>query len=288
MEIRANFLLVGVFVLATMAAAFRFAVFILAPAWTSDDIIYELAFSAPAVGLSLGTPVYFNGLKVGEVTKITIPADSASALVLAKIDKATPVRSDTKARLRQTELMGSAFINLEGASASAPELEALPGQRHPRLLVEDARRNYPDFRELWAHFSVTFDRLKETLSGVPSSLNVLKWNLDEVDKALRPLLQKPGGPSQPITTSLEDLAAATDRLDRFVTVAGQFSKGRKLEKLADTSATLNKMSPGDLQKLQRLAVDLREKIDAFDEKIRGLGLAPAAPVATESKLPNHK
>ncbi|MEK4032557.1 MlaD family protein [Methylocystis sp. IM3] len=290
MEIRANYLLVGVFVLATLAAALRFAFFILAPAWTSNDVLYEMDFSGPAVGLTLGTPVYFNGLKVGEVTKISIPADSASAVVLAKIDKATPVRTDTTARLRQTELMGSAFISLIGASADAPDLTALPGQRYPRLLVEDARRNYPDLRELYAHFSTTYGRLTETLNGVPSSLSALKWNLGQVDESLQPLLQKPGGGdgARPATINFENLATAVDHLDRLVVAADQFVRSRKLQKLTEVSIKLNDMSSSDLEKMQRLAVELREKINGFDQKLRALGLAPAGAAGAQSTLPNHK
>lgn len=288
MEIRANFLLIAGFVLVTLVAAFRFSFFILNPDWISDDIVYEMTFSSPAVGLSLGTPVYFNGLKIGKVIEIPIPADAASVVALAKLDKLTPIGSDTKAKLKQSELMGSAFISLEGASASAPRLTALPGQRYPRLLVEDARQNYPDFRELLAHSSTTFEKLKTALNGVQSSLSVIKWYLDNADEALKPVLLKPGDRPQPTMVSVEALTSATDRLDRMTRVAEQFAKSRQLENLADVSVTLNKMSSRDLQKLGRLAVELREKINRFDEKIRELGLQPLSPAAVDIPLPNHK
>lgn len=288
MEIHANFRLVGLFVLATLLAAFRFAFFILAPAWTSDDVIYELAFATPAIGLSVGTPVYFNGLKVGEVTKIALPGDAAGANVLAKVDRATPIRTNTTARLKQTELMGAAFVSLEGASSAAPSLTALPGSTHPRLPVEDARQSFPDFRELWAQFSITFGKLEKTLNGVPRSLNVLKWYFDDLREAMTPLLQPPGAPPGTSPISAETLMLATDRLDRLVTAADDFVKSRKLEKMAEVSAKLDQMSSGDLQKLQRLAVDLRARVTAFDQKIRSLGLAPAGPAANDAALPRHK
>ncbi len=288
METRANFLLVGIFVVATIAAAVRFAFFVLNPVWTSDGVVYELRFSTPAVGLSLGTPVYFNGLKIGQVIKIKITPDAAGPVALAKLDQSSPIASDVKARLKQTELMGAAFISLEGASAEAPRLTPLPGQPYPRLLVEDARRNYPDFRELWAHFLVTFENLQTALHGAPSALSAIKWRLDAVDEALQPLLRKPGDPSQATSFKIETLMGAADRLDRLNKVLEQFAKSGKLADLAGMSASLNKMSSSDLEKFRRLATELREKINLFDEKIRALGLQPISADAKGLDLPNHK
>ncbi|MBL7590285.1 MCE family protein, partial [Escherichia coli] len=69
--------------------------------------LVRIVFSGSVGGLSRGSSVNFNGIKVGEVTDIRLaPQDPRRVLATIKVDPATPLRADTRARLDSAMLTG--------------------------------------------------------------------------------------------------------------------------------------------------------------------------------------
>ena len=78
METRANYALIGLFTLAVIAAAFGFVYWFSGGDRGQARQSVRIVFSGSVSGLSKGSVVLFNGIRVGEVTDISLlPEDPA-------------------------------------------------------------------------------------------------------------------------------------------------------------------------------------------------------------------
>jgi phospholipid/cholesterol/gamma-HCH transport system substrate-binding protein len=119
METRANFVLIGSFTLAVIAAAFGFVLWFQSLHTTKARSPLRIIFEGPAAGLRNGGSVNFNGIRVGEV--ISVKLDNPRRVVaLAMVENNAPVRKDTLVGLEFQGLTGVAAISLKGGEESAP------------------------------------------------------------------------------------------------------------------------------------------------------------------------
>ncbi|MBI3435139.1 MAG: MCE family protein, partial [Proteobacteria bacterium] len=113
METRANYALIGVFTLATIAAAFGFVYWFTNVSGGGARATYQVEFGAPVSGLRGGSAVTFNGIRVGEVVRIALAADNPrQVMATIRVDSAAPVRADTSAILEFQGLTGLATLAL--------------------------------------------------------------------------------------------------------------------------------------------------------------------------------
>src|SRR6201991_430952 len=119
METRANFVLIGAFTLAVIAAAFGFVLWFQSLHTTMARSPLRVIFEGPAAGLRNGGSVNFNGIRVGEV--ISVKLDNPRRVVaLAMIENTAPIRKDTLVGLEFQGLTGVAAISLKGGEETAP------------------------------------------------------------------------------------------------------------------------------------------------------------------------
>ena len=119
METRANFVLIGSFTLAVIAAAFGFVLWFQSLHTTKARSPLRIVFEGPAAGLRNGGSVNFNGIRVGEV--ISVKLDNPRRVVaLAMIENNAPIRKDTLVGLEFQGLTGVAAISLKGGAEAAP------------------------------------------------------------------------------------------------------------------------------------------------------------------------
>jgi phospholipid/cholesterol/gamma-HCH transport system substrate-binding protein len=119
METRANFVLIGTFTLAVIAAAFGFVLWFQSLHTTKARGPLRVIFEGPAAGLRTGGSVNFNGIRVGEV--ISVKLDNPRRVVaLAMVENNAPIRKDTKVGLEFQGLTGVAAISLKGGEEAAP------------------------------------------------------------------------------------------------------------------------------------------------------------------------
>jgi ABC-type transporter Mla subunit MlaD len=140
METRANYTLIGAFALAVIAGAFLF-VFWFAGGGNkqSGRDSYRIVFSSSVSGLTRGSQVLFNGLKVGEVTTIDLAPDPSEVYAMIEVDGRTPVKTDTRARLEYQGLTGISSIALTGGTADAKAPRMRSGwRRTPRAWRKSA------------------------------------------------------------------------------------------------------------------------------------------------------
>jgi phospholipid/cholesterol/gamma-HCH transport system substrate-binding protein len=119
METRANFVLIGSFTLAVIAAAFGFVLWFQSLHTTKARSPIRIVFEGPASGLRNGGSVNFNGIRIGEV--ISVKLDNPRRVVaLAMVENKAPIRKDTLVGLEFQGLTGVAAISLKGGEEAAP------------------------------------------------------------------------------------------------------------------------------------------------------------------------
>jgi phospholipid/cholesterol/gamma-HCH transport system substrate-binding protein len=117
MERHANYALVGALSLALIIGLAVFVVWLAGSQFDRDYDPYDIVFLGSVQGLSEGGDVYFNGIKVGEVTKLSLDRNDPNRVVArVRLDGDTPVRVDSIARL---EPLGVTGVNIIQISAGA-------------------------------------------------------------------------------------------------------------------------------------------------------------------------
>jgi phospholipid/cholesterol/gamma-HCH transport system substrate-binding protein len=119
METRANYVLIGSFTLAVIAAAFGFVLWFQSLHTTKARSPLRIVFEGSASGLRNGGSVNFNGIRVGEVVSVKLD-DPRRVVALAMVENSAPIRKDTMVGLEFQGLTGVAAISLKGGEAAAP------------------------------------------------------------------------------------------------------------------------------------------------------------------------
>ncbi len=128
MEFNARYTLIGVFTLALCVAIFMFVYWLNNTGGFGKQVEYRVRFSVPVSGLAEGGNVLFNGLKVGEISRLYIdPAEPAKLVAVVTVSETVPVRADTVAGISYQGLTGAANILFTGGTSDAPPLSSKEG-----------------------------------------------------------------------------------------------------------------------------------------------------------------
>jgi phospholipid/cholesterol/gamma-HCH transport system substrate-binding protein len=179
MEIRARYVLVGLFLLGVVLGGFAFVYWLETQGSLGKRTAYEIRFHNTVSGLLKGSPVLFNGIRVGEVTGLTlVPGEPRLIDATVSIDANTPIRADTLVSLEFQGLTGYAVVALAGGSSGAP-LPAAPkgetpvidaGEAAGETMTESARR--------------VLGRLDKILSDNAADIRTIMTNISSFSEAL--------------------------------------------------------------------------------------------------------
>lgn len=112
-------------------------------------------------GLSEGSLVKFNGVKVGTVSKIALSQfDPQQVKILVKIEEDTPITTSTRATLITQGITGNTFLGLSASSTSFIPLQKTPGEPFP------------------------------VIPSNPSFMTLLQSTFDEISKGFKQLLSR--------------------------------------------------------------------------------------------------
>ena len=137
METRANYVLIGAFVLLAAAALMLFTLWIAGTPLNRSYATYDVVFEGPVNGLIEGGEVRFNGIKVGEVTRLSLDRNDPNRVIARiRIDSETPVRTDSVAELNFLGITGVTFIQIRAGSPQAELLEPEDFQPPPIIRTE--------------------------------------------------------------------------------------------------------------------------------------------------------
>lgn len=137
METRANYVLIGAFVLLAAAALMLFTLWIAGTPLNRNYSTYDVVFEGPVNGLIEGGEVRFNGIKVGEVTRLSLDRQDPNRVIARiRIDAQTPVRTDSVAELNFLGITGVTFIQIRAGSPDQPLLVPEDFQPPPVIKTE--------------------------------------------------------------------------------------------------------------------------------------------------------
>jgi phospholipid/cholesterol/gamma-HCH transport system substrate-binding protein len=215
METRARYALIGLFILAMIAATFGFVYWLENKGGFAERETYRIKFQGSVSGLLIGSAVLFNGIRVGEVTGLGLNADAPQDVIATiAVARGTPIRSDTVVNIETQGLTGGAAVALKGGSASSPLAAGEGGA--PALLIaapqagqdwtQAARDAFQRVDDILAQNS---ESLHSAIENIDTFSDALARNSDKVDGILAGLERMTGGSSNPAQQPIYDLAAAT-------------------------------------------------------------------------------
>lgn len=248
METRANYALIGLFTLGVIAAAFGFVLWFSGNDSGQRRSPIRVIFSGSVSGLSRGSVVLFNGLRVGEVTELgLLPEDPRRVVARIEVDRLTPVRADTRARLEYQGLTGVAQIALVGGEPASPPIAAGPGQPLPTIFADRS-----DFQDL-----------------IETARTIARRADDILEKVDRVVSDNEGGITrtvQNVERFSQALAANSGNIDSFLASVGQAAE--KIGPLAGRLETLAANVDELVRAVDRQRVaNIVQNVDAFTQAL---------------------
>lgn len=123
MEPRAHHVLIGLFTVIVSTGALLFALWLAGSGQNTAERYYTVLFNEAVQGLSVGSSVQYNGIKVGEVVNLSLDhQDMRRVRARIRLPENLPIRADTRARLVLTGITGASVIGLSGGSPDSPLL----------------------------------------------------------------------------------------------------------------------------------------------------------------------
>ena len=299
METRAHFVVIGAFTIGVVVAAFFFVMWVAGYGASGEHRRYQIVFNGSVSGLSTGANVLFNGLKVGEVTKLSFVERNPNQ-VAADIDvtnASAPINSDTKAQLETQGLTGSAAIALIGGAQNAPPLAGAEGRPPvipslPTATLADLQTKAGYVLDLANKILVdNAQGIHNTVDNVQAFSMALANNAGNVDAALKSVSEL-GKTLQPLATKLQTLSDDADKLvvaidtekvraivDNVETASGKASSvlDRADRVLADNANEI-RTAVADVSAFAKTLSDNRANVEAALKGAADLGKAvqPAA------------
>ncbi len=214
METRAPYALIGGFLLAAIIGVFGFVYWIENTGGLGERKTYEVQFENSVSGLLTGAAVLFNGIRVGEVSRIRLAPDRPKDIMVSiSVDPNVPIRSDTQVGLEFQGLTGVPVVTLAGGSPDAPALPAPPDGTAP-LLVADPFANQSMteaartvLRRIDTILTDNSDGVKSIVANIDKFSAALGKNSGKVDQILDGLGNMFGATSKPVVRVF-DVAAA--------------------------------------------------------------------------------
>ena len=140
MEKNANYALVGTASLILFVGLVAFVVWLARLQFTQSYDIYDILFQGPVRGLSQGGEVHFNGIKVGEVTRIALDrTNPARVIARARVTSDVPIRVDSYATLEPQGITGVNYVQITAGTPSKPLLkDTVPHDQIPILRSQNS------------------------------------------------------------------------------------------------------------------------------------------------------
>jgi phospholipid/cholesterol/gamma-HCH transport system substrate-binding protein len=140
MERNANYALVGIASILLFIGAIVFGVWLARFAVNRDYDVYDILFFGPVRGLSEGGEVHFNGIKVGEVTKLELDrSDPNRVIARIRVTSDVPIREDSSATLEPQGITGVNYVQITAGTSSKRMLkDTVPSGEIPQIRSQNS------------------------------------------------------------------------------------------------------------------------------------------------------
>ena len=289
METRANYVLVGGFVLSLVVLAAAFVIWLANVEFDRVEKTYYLLFSESVSGLSQGSTVSYRGIKVGRVTDIVInPENVEQVRVDLAIDSNVPVKNDAVASLQFQGITGLSYIEITGGthgSENLPEgsqittrptglqevIQNAPELFNQLILAVDRFNNLLDaqnqeaFAQTLVNLAAVSESLADAEEGVPRMMSALSGaaeNLEAMSETLK-----------------NDLPAMIDHIDTAVLQATSVMAGIDAE-ITPAAQSLGAMANSVNAAAEQVRVILAENREDLRDFV-GIGLVELSQTISE-------
>lgn len=253
MERNANYALVGFASLMLFLGLVVFVVWLARFSVTQHYTLYNIEFVGPVRGLSAGGEVHFNGIKVGEVTKIALaPTNPKNVIAEARLTSDVPVRQDSYATLEPQGITGVNYVQITAGSPNRPLLKDITPAGKPPLIPSKS------------------SALSDLLEGSGTVLAATVDALNRVNKVL----------------SDQNIKTITSTLNNVQDISAEVLKRKAL--LTDADATLKSIDQ-TAQSIAKLSDSSRELVNGdakrtLKEAAEAAGQIKAAAADTRSMI----
>ncbi len=220
METKANYVLIGAFTL--LVAIFLLLFGLWAAKYSSERTWqeYEVVFNEAVTGLSVGSPVQYNGISVGSITDLSLaPDDPRQVLARIRVDSKTPIKTDTRAKLAMTSLTGPTIIQLSGGTPQSPALDTVDQRQIP--IIQTTPSALQNIADTSSRIVDRLDKLLdsrnvESIGGTLQNLEALSAALADEKEGLPALITSARDSVQRLEATLDTTNATIARIDQGV------------------------------------------------------------------------
>ncbi|MET4202899.1 MlaD family protein [Bradyrhizobium sp. LA6.12] len=277
METRANYVLIGSFTLAVIAAAIGFVLWFQSLHTTKQRSPLRVVFEGPAAGLRNGGSVNFNGIRVGEVVSVKLD-NPRRVVALAMVENNTPLRKDTLVGLEFQGLTGVAAISLKGGEEAAPppplDEDGIPSlTADPNKLQDVTEAIRGTLQNINKIVADNQESVKNSLKNLETFTNSLARNSEKIDGVMAKVdgvMHK----ADSLMLGLNTLAGGKDGGELFQAV-------KSIRELADD---FDKRSGALMTDGRRTLGDISRAVNNFDRNPTRVlfGASNSAPAAAPS------
>jgi phospholipid/cholesterol/gamma-HCH transport system substrate-binding protein len=269
METKANYTLIGLFTLAVVLGVFGFAYWFQNIGAGGERAYYRVVFDGSVSGLQTGAAVLFNGVRIGQVTKLSLdPERPRQVIATMAISKQVTVRKDTEVTLEYTTLTGIASIALRGGSANS---EVLAGDKeNPPLMTaaagasQDVTQGARDTLRRIDQFIVdNQESFHSALVNLDKFTGALARNSDRLDKivdGLTNLTSGADGKGGELAETVRSIRTLTDNLDK---------------RTEDITKGINIFSAAATRQVNVIGADAHRMIGTVEETFRNIDRNPS-------------
>jgi len=250
MNSKTNYMLVGIFVLLSLALILFFVMWLMRPTDEIQMRLYRINFMESVSGLNIDSPVKYRGVSIGKVKKMQInPRNNELIEVLIEVVKTAPVKTDTVAKLKAQGITGLSFVDLSEGSKESP---LLLGQNNDEILEI---KSAPSF----------LVRVEQTFGTVSQSLTK---TMQRTQKLLSDENQKE------FSLLLKRLSSTVERAESLLSEKLVKDFHRLIASSADAAKKINYLIPkiGDLvEKSKRFEEDLNVSMTSISHSFKLMG-----------------
>jgi len=312
METRANYALIGLFTLAVIAAGFGFVYWFHREGGLAERDTYRVVFDGPVSGLGTGAAVVFNGIRVGQVSGLSLnPDDPRQVVATIAVSQRAPVRADTTVTVEYQGLTGIAALALRGGAPGAPPLASSNGeppiikpqpgatgnlmtsgrdvmQRLEQILMENQKalagtiKNLETFTAAMAKNTERIDHImasaESAVAGIDSVVNGKDGKPGEVQEAIQSIKKLSDNLDTRAGETLEsfrDLAKGLDKRTETISASIQELTTNLDKRIDSIGANLDRFSGRGLRNWEALAVDARRAVNTFERAVRNFDENPS-------------
>ena len=134
MERNASYFLVGLFVSISILAILGFAIWLAGYHGSRNYERYTIYFTDPVSGLDEEAAVKYKGIQVGKILAMRLSASRSELIkVDIEVDKGTPIRAGTTAKIEVQGVTGPNYIELDTSTTDTGPAPRMPDEKYPIL-----------------------------------------------------------------------------------------------------------------------------------------------------------